>query len=158
VPGLSVIAGQPALAMVIVYRRLPEQPFASVAVIENVNVPGVVGVPVIAPVPGLRIRTGGNAPLDTENAYGAVPPDAETLWLYAVPTVPFGSVAGFTVMIGQTDTPQVLTLLVSSVTAPLRASALPLVFAPVVSVMLVRARMSPAKDVPVPIVAELPTC
>ena len=75
-----------------------------------------------------------------------------------MPTEPFGSVAGFTVMIGQTDTPQVLTLLVSSVTAPLRASALPEVFAPVVSVMLVRARMSPTNEVPVPRVAELPTC
>src|ERR1051326_4517026 len=39
-----------------------------------------------------------------------------------------------------------LTLFVSSVTAPLRASALPVTFAPVVSVMLV------------PSVAELPTC
>ena len=61
-------------------------------------------------------------------------------------------------MIGQTETPQVLTLLVSSVTAPLRASARPLVFDPVVSVMLESARMSPVNEVPVPRVAELPTC
>ena len=61
-------------------------------------------------------------------------------------------------MIGQTDTPQVLTLLPSSVTAPLRASALPFEFAPVVKVMLESARMSPVNDVPVPSVAELPTC
>ena len=32
------------------------------------------------------------------SAFGAVPPDAETVWLYGVPTEPFGSVAGFTVM------------------------------------------------------------
>src|ERR1700692_3642693 len=61
-------------------------------------------------------------------------------------------------MIGQTDTPQVLTLLVSSVTAPLRARALPLVLDPVVSVMLESARMSPTNVEPVPRVAELPTC
>src|ERR1019366_9974022 len=61
-------------------------------------------------------------------------------------------------MIGQTETPQVLTLLVSRVTAPLRASALPLVFDPVVSVMPVRARMSPTNEVPDPMVATEPTC
>src|SRR4051794_37120651 len=61
-------------------------------------------------------------------------------------------------MIGQTETPQVLTLLVSRVTAPLRASVLPFVLAPVVSVMLMSARMSPTNEVPVPSVAELPTC
>ena len=49
-------------------------------------------------------------------------------------------------------------LLVSSVTAPLRASARPIMFAPVVSVMLVSARMFPANEVVVPSVAELPTC
>src|ERR1700675_4546716 len=152
------MAGQPGLAMVIVYARVPAQPFASVAVIEKVNVPAVVGVPVIALVAALRIRPPGSAPLDTENAYGAVPPDAETVWLYGVPTVPFGSVAGFTVRSGQTITPQVLTLLVSSVTAPVRASSLAGVFAPVFIVIAVRARRPPTKKAPVPTVAELPTC
>ena len=51
------------------------------------------------------------------------------------------------------------TLLVSMVTAPFRARTLPgEVLAPVVSVMLVRARMFPLNRVPVPSVAELPTC
>ena len=49
-------------------------------------------------------------------------------------------------------------LLVSSVTAPFRASARPMMFAPVFSVMLVSARMLPTNDVVVPSVAELPTC
>src|SRR4051794_15078257 len=49
-------------------------------------------------------------------------------------------------------------LLLSSVTAALRASARPTRFAPVVIVMLVSARMLPAKEVDVPIVADEPTC
>src|ERR1700733_4708475 len=48
--------------------------------------------------------------------------------------------------------------LVSIVTAPLRARALPDTLAPVVRVMLVSARMSPMNVVPVPRVAELPIC
>src|SRR6476469_5421758 len=49
-------------------------------------------------------------------------------------------------------------LLVSRVTAPVLASARPMMFAPVVAVMLVSARMLPANEVAVPSVAELPTC
>ena len=49
------------------------------------------------------------------------------------------------------------TLLVSSVTAPLRASVLPMTDAPVFRVMLVSASTLPAKAVPVPSVAELVT-
>ena len=49
-------------------------------------------------------------------------------------------------------------VLVSSVTAPVLAHAAPqLIVEPVFSVMLVSARMSPANDVVVPSVAELPT-
>src|SRR5579859_6232037 len=47
---------------------------------------------------------------------------------------------------------------VSSVTAPLRASALPSRFTPVVIVIEVRARMFPLNIENVPSVAELPTC
>ena len=48
--------------------------------------------------------------------------------------------------------------LVSSVTAPLRASAAPqLMVAPVISVMLLRARILPWNAVVLPNVAELPT-
>src|ERR1035438_2184477 len=51
------------------------------------------------------------------------------------------------------------TTLSSIVTAPFCAKALPqAIFAPVVKVMLVSARIFPEKSVPVPSVAELPTC
>ena len=50
------------------------------------------------------------------------------------------------------------TVLVSSVTAPVRANVRPNTRAPVVNVMLTCARMLPMKAVPVPSVAELPTC
>src|SRR5687767_2987717 len=54
--------------------------------------------------------------------------------------------------------PHAVTVLPSSVTAAFRASRRPLVPAPVVTVMLCKARMLPANAVPVPSVAELPTC
>src|SRR5437764_1262572 len=53
---------------------------------------------------------------------------------------------------------EIFTVLVSRVTAPLRASALPVKPAPVVIVMVVRAMMFPENVLPVPSVAELPTC
>src|SRR6476469_2714539 len=49
-------------------------------------------------------------------------------------------------------------MFVSSVTAPFLASARPVTFAPVVTVIDVRARMVPSRVEPVPSVAELPTC
>ncbi len=58
-----------------------------------------------------------------------------------------------------TAQPSASTLLVSSVTAPFRASARPPVtLALVFKVMLVSARMLPRKVVVVPTIAELPTC
>ena len=47
---------------------------------------------------------------------------------------------------------------VSSVTAPFRASTRPSTVTPVVTVMLVKARIVPRNVEPVPSVAELPTC
>ena len=49
-------------------------------------------------------------------------------------------------------------LLVSSVTAPFLANALPVMFEPVFKVMLDSAIRLPMNDVPVPTVAELPIC
>ena len=51
-----------------------------------------------------------------------------------------------------------LTILLSKVTAPVRANALPSKLALVVSVIDVRASILPLKLVVVPSVAELPTC
>ena len=42
----------------------------------KLNVPDVVGVPVIAPVDAFSVRPAGNEPLVMENVYGGVPPDA----------------------------------------------------------------------------------
>ena len=52
--------------------------------IVNVNVPTVVGDPVMAPVVGLSVRPVGSAPLDTANVYGAVPPVAVSAGLFVI--------------------------------------------------------------------------
>jgi hypothetical protein len=49
-------------------------------------------------------------------------------------------------------------VLVSKVTAPFRARALPWRVAPVVTVIELRAKMFPANELVVPRVAEVPTC
>jgi len=68
-------------------------------------------------------------------------------------------VVGITVVV-VTTVPQVekLMWLASRVTAPFLASVLPVIVVPVVTVMLVRARMFPLNFVFVPRVAELPIC
>jgi hypothetical protein len=68
-----------------------------------------------------------------------------------------GEAVGEAVAVGAAQ-PEKPTWFVSIVTAPLRARPLPDTLAPVVRVMLVRARMLPTNTVPVPMVAELPTC
>ena len=52
----------------------------------------VVGVPVIAPVVAFKLKPAGNAPLATAHVIGVVPV-ALSVWLYALFTVPSGSVA-----------------------------------------------------------------
>jgi hypothetical protein len=71
-----------------------------------------------------------------------------------------GAGVGVGVGVGGGSAAQLATLteLVSSVTAPFCANARPFMPAPVVSVMLATAMMFPTNDVPVPSVAELPTC
>jgi hypothetical protein len=68
-------------------------------------------------------------------------------------------VVGMTVVV-VTAVPQAAkpTWFVSKVTAPFLASALPVMFVPVVTVMLVRARIFPLNLLFVPKTAELPTC
>jgi translation initiation factor IF-1 len=75
------------------------QPFSSVAAIVKLKEPTVVGVPVMTPVEVLSDRPIGRGPVGTEKVY--VPGgEAETVWLYAVPTAPLGSVLGLTVTMG----------------------------------------------------------
>ena len=81
-----------------------------------------------------------------------VPPALMVAGLKALP-----SVGGMGVT-GGTAHAEMATVLVSIVTAPFRARALPDTFALVVRVMLVSARIFPMNVVVVPRVAELPTC
>ena len=52
---------------------------------------GPVGVPVIAPVPAFKVKPAGNAPTLREKVSGAWPPVVAIVWLYAVPSTPFGN-------------------------------------------------------------------
>ena len=64
-------------------------PAALVALTVKVDVPAVVGVPEIAlPV---RLKPAGNVPFSRLHVMG-VSPVAASVWLYAVPVVPFGNV------------------------------------------------------------------
>ena len=75
-------------------------PNPSVAVIVKLLVAAVVGVPVIAPLAAFSESPAGRLPAETLNVYKPLPPVALTVCEYAVPTVPFGKVAGFTVIAG----------------------------------------------------------
>jgi hypothetical protein len=98
----------------------------------------VVGVPVTAPEAVFRLKPGGSDPGVIENVYGDAPPVGASKELYAAPTrAAFSgqetavSVGGVPVVIGN---PGLTTVLVSKVTAPICAKALPFSVAPVVSV------------------------
>ena len=67
-------------------------------------VAAVVGVPVITPVAAFNESPAGRLPAETLNVYEPVPPVALTVCEYAVPTVPLGSVTGFTVIAALTVT------------------------------------------------------
>src|SRR2546423_798265 len=106
--------------------------------------PGVPGPGVTDGVPGPDVAVGVPGP---RVAVGVPGPDVAV------------GVPGPTVAVGVADAqPPSETVFVSIVTAPFRARARPATFAPVVREMLVSARMLPTNDVPVPRVAELPTC
>ena len=63
--------------------------------------PALVGVPEITPVDALNASPAGRAP-ERLNVSVPLPPDAVTVWLYAVPTMPAGNVAGLTRIAGLT--------------------------------------------------------
>ena len=79
----SESVGTPVAATptVTVYPIKPVQPAKSVAVTMKLNTPAVVGVPVMAPVAPLSASPVGRAPLVMAYVYGAVPPEAVTVWL-----------------------------------------------------------------------------
>jgi hypothetical protein len=109
---------------------------------------------------------GEHAPLSQDSPFAQALPHAPQLALSdavsvqdAPHTVPLqqagmlasASVQTFSQLVGETR-------LLSRVTAPFRASALPARLTRVFKAMLVRARMFPTNSVSVPSVAELPTC
>jgi hypothetical protein len=75
-------------------------PFASVAVTVKEKLPEAEGVPDKTP-PEESERPPGRVPLVTLNAYGAVPPEAVIVWLYADPTDAAGNEPGRSVIAGQ---------------------------------------------------------
>jgi hypothetical protein len=87
------------------YGRPPGQLLASVALIVKLNTPFVVGVPEMIPVRESSVRPLGSAPAETVKVYGAIPPVADTVWLYGVPRTPGGNVVGLTVITGQLGMP-----------------------------------------------------
>ncbi|CAB4886207.1 unannotated protein [freshwater metagenome] len=70
----------------------------SVILMLKLEVPAAVGLPPISPVDGFSKSPAGSDPLLTLHAYGVVPADPASVWLYAAPTVPTASEA--VVMVG----------------------------------------------------------
>jgi len=79
---------------------VPVHPFASVAVTVKEKLPEAEGVPERTPLED-RERPPGSVPLVTLNEYGAVPPEAVIVWLYADPTDAAGNETGRSVIGGQ---------------------------------------------------------
>src|SRR3979409_2374935 len=63
-------------------------PFASITLAVNVNVPAVVGIPVMAPVAAFKLSPVGRLPVAIEYVNAPVPPLATRLEVYATPTSP----------------------------------------------------------------------
>src|SRR3989304_489177 len=74
--------------IVIVSAWLDVAPFASVARTVKLDVPPVVGVPLITPVPLLRVSPKGRLPATIAHVTGDLPPVDVSVWLYARFTVP----------------------------------------------------------------------
>ena len=112
-----------------------------------------IDVEIAAPV---QVASLGSYKLKVMVPVGLLPPLNVAVSLIVAPSGMPGD--AWVVRPGCAGGPHAATLLVSSVTAALRAKAPPLTLAPVVRVMLVNARTFPANEVAVPRVAELPTC
>ncbi len=92
-------AGRLAVVMEIAALTTIESAFVAVAATLSVTiavkleVPDVVGVPVMAPVPATRESPAGSVPEEIDHVYGVVPPEAVSAWLYATPAVSAGRLA-----------------------------------------------------------------
>jgi hypothetical protein len=69
-----------------------EAPFPPATRTVKFEAPAAVGVPPSTPAAD-RLKPAGRVPADTDQLYGVIPPVATSVWLYAVPTAPAGSVA-----------------------------------------------------------------
>ena len=87
--------------MLMMYATLAKHVFVSVARIVKLAGPDEVGVPESTPAL-VSVRPAGSVPMVTENVYGAAPPLPVSVSAYAIPSVPPGSVAGASVIVGQT--------------------------------------------------------
>src|SRR4030066_411229 len=66
-------------------------PFASTTCTVKFDVPAVSGIPLITPLPLSKLKPDGSVPVMTDQAYGVLPPEADSVWLKARLTVPSDS-------------------------------------------------------------------
>jgi hypothetical protein len=85
-----VIFGEPAGPLIVKVNCLVSLPTSFSAFTVKVYVPAVVGSPAIMPVDVPRVKPVGNEPLSRLHVMGWFP-FAESVWLYAAPTVPPGN-------------------------------------------------------------------
>jgi len=109
-----VIVGANGAELMTMLSALVAFPALLVALIVKLDVAAVVGVPLITPVAGVKLRPVGRLPTDIAHVIGAVPVAAR-VWLYAVPTVPAGKEA--VVIVGATGA-ELITMLSALVAFP----------------------------------------
>ena len=85
-----MITGRTGASAIVIESALVADPAEFSAFTVKLEVPAAVGVPVIVPLV-FRVNPAGSVPLEMLHVMGVVPVAAR-VWLYAVPTVPFGSV------------------------------------------------------------------
>ena len=56
-------------------------PFTSTTCTVKFDVPAVSGVPLITPLAPARLNPDGNVPVMTDQVYGVLPPEADSVWL-----------------------------------------------------------------------------
>jgi hypothetical protein len=87
----DVVAIESAVGVTVMENwRLSDWPALSLRVAVNVDVPGVVGVPLIVPFAAIFSPVG-SAPPVSDHVYGGTPPDAPSAVLYATETGPDGT-------------------------------------------------------------------
>src|SRR3989304_2056121 len=137
---------------VIVSAWLDVAPFASVARTLKLDVPPVVGVPLITPVPLFNVSPKGRLPVTIAHVIGAFPPVDVSVWLYARLTVPSDSAVVVTDNAAYTVTDRALSEYapLASVTRAVRFDVPAIVGVPLITPVAVF-RFNPAGRLPVAI-------